>query len=786
MAKISEKTWDCIGLTAGGVAAALLLRPFQNTPFIDDYAFAWPVEELVRNGRLGQAEYCNGVVLVQTLWAALFCLPFGFSFTALRISTYVLALSGVCGIYLTARELGTARRDALLGAAALGVYPVYFMLSVTYMTDVGAVAFLIWAGYAFVRAVRAQSTGWLLAAAALTTLSLGVRVVGVVLPGAMVMVLLLHAGSWGRWRGRLPTALGLLSVRLLIVTTPLLVLWLLYQWKDAHTLVSAPAYEIGGDPQARFEDLKYALDARTNFDQFLGSAGFVTAAVGVAVLPLSLAALRWNVLARSAVICVALALVLGGFTSWSSSAEVAFSLKPSDNESAVNIILPLDYGSTWALNELGGTKSLVPGTHGTTAYEELPGWAQAVCPRPKIVCLVLLAVGWWSFSIYLAHQTGWLTVGLLLPPFLLLLRVMFYPLFVSLFGVKIYSILPTFLADSVTLGLFLLLFLLLCVLLSWARSHSRFLAKELRWPRPEEAFFLWTILGHVALLGVLWLFYDRYALPLVPPVILGLFACRPRGALRSPEEEPALARSAPPGKDAGGAWVGTPGRDAARPAPPELDEGPRPGNVPPARPRLRLGVAAVVLTVFGALTLIGVRDHLAYNAALWQAVAETRALPGAKDSEIDGGYMVTGWLQYAHPENAHRNDKGRIVIPWFNSATLVLRYQVANREFADWSMAGRKPKGVIVPASAVLGAGAVGLMGDPLGPDPLRAASAYACGRSRVVEIPGYRWKVVKSFPYHRWLARSGAIVILVGEDEVREFILLSGVEGLEDEDEDS
>ena len=176
---------------------------------------------------------------------------------------------------------------------------------------------------------------------------------------------------------------------------------------------------------------------------------------------------------------------------------------------------------------------------------------------------------------------------------------------------------------------------------------------------------------------------------------------------------------------------------------------------------------------------------LAYKAALWQAVAEARAM-GAKDSEIDGGYTVTGWLQYAHPENAHWDYKRRIVIPWFNSATLVLRYQVANRKFADWSQADRKPKGVIVPAPAVLGAGTVSLMGDPLGADPLVAASAYACGRTTVVQIPGYRWNVVKSVPYRRWLARSGEILIMVGEDEDREFVHLPGLKDPADEDDDS
>src|SRR5262245_61047261 len=299
MARISEKTRDCIGIGLVGAFVSLLLCPFQNAPFIDDFTYAWPVEELLRHGRLGHPESAQGVVVSQTLWGALFCLPFGFSFTALRVSTWVLALSALCGTYLTACELGAARRDALLGAAALGVYPVFFMLGVTFMTDVPLVACLVWCGYAFVRAVQGEQTGWLLAAALLASVAVGVRPVGVVLPGAMLMVLLLHAGSWGRRKGRF-----------LIPAIPLLVLALLFLWKGGHTLLSAPVSEIDNSPQSRINNLKYAFEPRTLLHQLVAAVGFVAGAVGVAILPLTLACLRWKILARSALLFLLLGLFL--------------------------------------------------------------------------------------------------------------------------------------------------------------------------------------------------------------------------------------------------------------------------------------------------------------------------------------------------------------------------------------------------------------------------------------------------------------------------------------------
>jgi hypothetical protein len=39
-------------------------------------------------------------------------------------------------MYLLLRDQGVTRRDALLGSACLGAYPIYFVLSFSFMTDV--------------------------------------------------------------------------------------------------------------------------------------------------------------------------------------------------------------------------------------------------------------------------------------------------------------------------------------------------------------------------------------------------------------------------------------------------------------------------------------------------------------------------------------------------------------------------------------------------------------------------------------------------------------------------
>ena len=73
----------------------------------------------------------------------------------------------------------------------------------------------------------------------------------------------------------------------------------------------------------------------------------------------------------------------------------------------------------------------------------------------------------------------------------------------------------------------------------------------------------------------------------------------------------------------------------------------------------------------------GTHDHLEYTGAVWTAVDDLRASK-VPVSDIDGGYVVNGWLQYLHPELAHRDASGRIVVPMVND-TARLPYTVADR-----------------------------------------------------------------------------------------------------------
>ncbi len=530
----NETLRDCFWILLAGAALAFLLRPFQDTPLIDDWTYAWGVERLLKHGQLRMLDWNIHINPVHVVWGWLFCLPAGFSFVALRLSTFVSALACVCGVYLLLRELEVTRRNALLGAAVLGLNPIFFFLAISFMTDVPFLALTVWAAWAMVRALRERSDGWLLAASALATLALGVRQVGVVMPVAMAMALLFHAESCGRrpWR-------------VLVALLPLAFLGLLFWWKATCTAHLANLSDLKDAPMNKFSDLRYSLPLLPKM--LVWDAAFTASALGVAMFPLAVACVRRELLWRAVIVFVVALASLAATVWW---LKLAFTV-------------PFGPGQTWAFGELGATEAFTANYTPRTA----PAWA--------LWTATVVAMG--AFAVVAAA--------------------------------------------------------------CWRRLRVR-----------GEAFVAWLTLGLFLLSAMLWLFYDRYVLPLVPCVTALLLA---------------------------------------------------------GQPALRLRAAVLALALFGIASCIGVRNHLAYNGAVWDAVKSLRD-SGARVAEIDGGYVVNGWFQYAHPQDAPRDAKGAIVVPGMTTDFVSLRYKVAN--------------------------------------------------------APMSGWRRVRDFPYRRWLGRSGTIYALEQE----------------------
>ena len=185
---------DLLALTALWCLAIIVVNPIGNFPLNDDWAYGLTVKFLREHGDFRPAGWMCMTFLSQALWGGLFCLPSGFSFTALRFSTLTLSWIGVVGFYVLMRELGQHRRLAFLCALLLAFNPVYFALSNTFMSDVPFTTMATLSLLFYVRYFQTESTAMLVIALVITLVATLCRQLGMAMPLAFSITLFLKRG----------------------------------------------------------------------------------------------------------------------------------------------------------------------------------------------------------------------------------------------------------------------------------------------------------------------------------------------------------------------------------------------------------------------------------------------------------------------------------------------------------------------------------------------------------------------------------------------------------------
>ena len=167
-------------------SAAIPLHLFADVPLHDDWTYAWSVEHFLKTGKLAVLDWSIHYPFAQILWGALFCLPFGFSFSALRVSTVMLAWLGALALYGTLRELGRARTESLIATLVLIANPVFFLLSFSFMTDVPFVSVSTIAFFFIVRAFSKKKPLDLWLGCAFGVVGFFIRQIAIAIPGAVL------------------------------------------------------------------------------------------------------------------------------------------------------------------------------------------------------------------------------------------------------------------------------------------------------------------------------------------------------------------------------------------------------------------------------------------------------------------------------------------------------------------------------------------------------------------------------------------------------------------------
>ena len=245
------------------------------------------------------------------------------------------------------------------------------------MTEVPFLAATLWSAFFFVRALRLRRVAFVWLAAAICAASVGSRVIGLGVAGAMIATLLFHSGAWGR-------RTAALLPRALVVPVAL---WL-FAWTRMRAFATADITFLPTSPARRIENLRYAIDLLP--EMLVATLLFIVVMVGVALVPLAVGTLRRENVARSATLFGLLATV------WVAAKAAGFAAP-----------VPFDAGNIWALREIGAASSLVPGWRGEPLHWLVSGAGVAAA----LSSTAILVGGWRPRALREAEGFAWNVLG---------------------------------------------------------------------------------------------------------------------------------------------------------------------------------------------------------------------------------------------------------------------------------------------------------------------------------------------------------------------------------------
>lgn len=171
-------------------ACVLVVYPVANMPFGDDFSYTKVALDFAHTGHFIYNGWDNPMLGWLIPWGALFIKVFGFSFTAVRFSMLPIAIATVYLFHQILRRFRITPKNAVFGALALGLSPLFLPMASTFMTDMPGLFVILVCIYMCQRAVAASTDRaallWLCAATLVNVAGGTVRQIAWL--GALVMV----------------------------------------------------------------------------------------------------------------------------------------------------------------------------------------------------------------------------------------------------------------------------------------------------------------------------------------------------------------------------------------------------------------------------------------------------------------------------------------------------------------------------------------------------------------------------------------------------------------------
>jgi hypothetical protein len=210
--------------------AVVLVNPVAEIGMLDDWCYTLTARDVATTGHLGYHGLGAPMIGPQAYWAALFIRLFGFSFTAVRMSTILLALVSIAVLYALGRAAGLRPAFASFAVMACVLSPIYLPQAVTFMTDAPGLLFVLLGLLAYVHAWKSAEARrcilWMTAGTLAGALAGCTRQIYWILPLTSLSVIAI-----ARWRNRdrLNAALAVLMILASVIAMVAVLRWFGHQ-----------------------------------------------------------------------------------------------------------------------------------------------------------------------------------------------------------------------------------------------------------------------------------------------------------------------------------------------------------------------------------------------------------------------------------------------------------------------------------------------------------------------------------------------------------------------------
>ncbi len=145
-------------LCALAVAVALFATyPVADLGIVDDWSYIKTALDFARTGHFIFNGWATTMLGWQVILGAAFIKVFGFSFTVVRSSLWLLALASVFLFHQILLRFGIRPANAVFGALMLGLSPIFVPLAVTFMSDIPSLLVILLCIYMCQRAIAADT-----------------------------------------------------------------------------------------------------------------------------------------------------------------------------------------------------------------------------------------------------------------------------------------------------------------------------------------------------------------------------------------------------------------------------------------------------------------------------------------------------------------------------------------------------------------------------------------------------------------------------------------------------